>query len=313
VPNKPPVAHAAILSSVTLLTLAACSVETHDKQEWTIPAGEVTLFAEAFGSVGAPTLIVVNGGPGVSHDYVLGLKAAAGPNLRVVFYDQRGTGRSTSPAGNRWDLAAYVEDLDAVRSAIGLARPHILGHSWGGAVALAYAERFPEKVSSLTLADSIPITAASTRLTDDRIELRFKELQRDGLIPAQLPEGEDCIPRQRAIGPIYYADPRFPSAHEQVGTCSSRAFDSTTKTLETLDLRAGASRLAIPVFVVYGDHDVFQSPENIADFTQAFPKARRAVMPACGHIPWLECPQSFWPEFRSFMNNQAAPEGSTSK
>ena len=85
------------------------------------------------------------------------------------------------------------------------------------------------------------------------------------------------------------------------------------KTLETLDLRAGISRLAMPVLILYGDGDVFQSPENISDFTKALPNARRAVMAACSHIPWVECPQSFCPEFRPFMRSQAGLEESKSR
>lgn len=299
------------LSALALLLFGLCScahsplpTKTDATQEWTILAGDVTLYARAFGRSSDPTLIIVGGGPGVSHDYMLGLNAIAGPELRVVFYDQRGTGRSTAPASERWDLGAYSDDLEAVRVAVGAQRPKILGHSWGGGVALAYAERHSENLSSLILVDSIAITAESKARLEKQIGARVVELKREGLIPAKIPRGsgDDCLASQRAIAPIYYANPRHEAARQQVGTCSSRAFKLTFDTMAQFDLRPDAVRVTVPVLILYGDKDTFQSRDSVADFTFALPRARTVAIADCGHIPWIERPDLFWPELRTFLN-----------
>lgn len=272
-------------------------------QEWTVTAGDATLHALAFGPAGERTLIVVSGGPGVSHDYVLGLRTLAGPDVRVVFYDQRGSGLSTTPAAGRWDVATYVDDLEAVRQAVGANRPWILGHSWGGAVALQYAAKYPDQLSGLIIADSMAMTSTSKAEADKQVGARIGELKKQGHIPAHLPKqvGDDCLPAQRAYGPIYYANPSHPSAHKQAGTCSTRVFDLVLDTLKQFDFRPDAARVTAPTLVIYGDKDPFQTAQSVADFTGSLPRARAAVMPTCGHIPWIECPTPFWSEMRSFM------------
>ena len=279
-------------------------------QVWTVPTADVTLDARGFGRDTDPTLIIVGGGPGVSHDYVLGLSAIASPALRVVFYDQRGTGRSTAPRPDpatgkeRWNIDAYVDDLEAVRAAVGTRRPHILGHSWGGAIALAYAGRYVDYLRSLTLVDTSAITGKSDRLMQQRIEARLGELQREGLIPNPLPDpsGDDFMAAQRAVAPIYYADPRHPATKiAQQGTSSDRAQQRTFETLAQLDLRPRAARIAVPILHIYGAADCFQVAEHLADLRSALPQARTVSVPNCGHIPWIEQPAIFWRELRAFL------------
>lgn len=296
-----------VLPAALLFGLAACAhapaAGPAPAQQWTVAAGDATLHALAFGTASERTLLVVNGGPGVSHDYVLGLNAIAGPDVRVVFYDQRGSGLSTMPAAGRWDVATYVEDLEAVRQAIGANRVWLLGHSWGGNVALEYAAKYPAQVAGLIIADSMAMTSSSKDEADKKVEARVAELKQQGYIPTKMPKsvGDDCLPAQRAYGPIYYADPRHPAAHKQSGTCNSRVFALVLDNLKQFDFRADAARVTAPALVIYGEKDPFQTAQSIADFTGALPNARATALSACGHIPWIECPQPFWSEMRSFL------------
>ena len=85
-------------------------------------------------------LLVLHGGPGFPHDYLEDLAALADDGRPVVFYDQLGCGKSDHPDDpGLWVMSTFVEEVGAVRAALGLDRIHLLGHSWGGWLALEYA------------------------------------------------------------------------------------------------------------------------------------------------------------------------------
>lgn len=101
-------------------------------------------------------LLALHGGPGATHDYLESLDALAAQGRRVIYYDQLGCGRSAigRSAPEMWTVALYVEEIDAVRRALGLERIHLLGQSWGGMLAMEYMLTQPQGIASLTIASS---------------------------------------------------------------------------------------------------------------------------------------------------------------
>jgi proline-specific peptidase len=191
------------------ITVAACTVagESGDPQvphvvETEVDADDVTLHVRTAGDVdSAPVLIAIHGGPGMSSDYMISLERLAGDQLAVVTYDQRGTGRSSSPSPDaaNYTLDKYVDDLDAVREATGRAEVHLLGHSWGGIVALRYATVHPERVETLILMGS----GAPSRQAVEEGEMRMAQararLQDQGAIPRTIENLDDVLPAYFAI------------------------------------------------------------------------------------------------------------------
>jgi pimeloyl-ACP methyl ester carboxylesterase len=108
-------------------------------------------------------LIAIHGGPGNSSDYMLSLEQLASDEFAVVNYDQRGTGQSTEPS-NGYAMPNYVADLEALRQAVGAESVHLLGHSWGGLVALRYAAAHPQRVSSIILMGSGVLTPEAAQV-----------------------------------------------------------------------------------------------------------------------------------------------------
>jgi len=101
-------------------------------------------------------LLCLHGGPGASHDYLTPLSVLADTGRRVIFYDQLGAGKSDHPdKPEMWTVELYVEEIDVIRDALGLDRVHVLGHSWGGQLAMEYALTKPSGLVSLVLADSL--------------------------------------------------------------------------------------------------------------------------------------------------------------
>ena len=112
-------------------------------------------------------LLCLHGGPGACWDYLEPLEAIAATGRRVIFYDQLGCGNSDDPHDpSMYTLDLYVEEVEAVRRALGLERVHVLGQSWGGMLAMEYALTQPAGLTSLVLADtaaSLPQWVAETK------------------------------------------------------------------------------------------------------------------------------------------------------
>ena len=124
----------------------------HTGQE--LAVGDVTLYYEVHGAASGIPLFVVNGGPGLDHSYVE--VAAVWQELAarrpVVFYDQRGNGRSSHLAeGQPCGLADQLTDLDALQQHLSFEQVDLLGHSFGGNLAMAYTARYPRHVHKLIL------------------------------------------------------------------------------------------------------------------------------------------------------------------
>ena len=90
-------------------------------------------------------LLCLHGGPGFSHDYFEPIEALTNMGRQVIFYDQLGNGKSDQPDDpDMWSVELFVEEVGAVREALGLDQVHLLGQSWGGMLAMEYTLTQPE-------------------------------------------------------------------------------------------------------------------------------------------------------------------------
>ena len=125
-----------------------------------MPVADGSLYARTIGR-GPPT-IVLHGGPDFDHAYLLPDLDRLDDVLRLIYYDQRGRGRSASGVRPEdVDLRTEIDDVDRVRRHFGLESMAVLGHSWGGVLAMEYAIRHPERVSQLILLDTAPASAGA--------------------------------------------------------------------------------------------------------------------------------------------------------
>ena len=272
-------------------------------QEVEARSGDLSLYVRQVGGPEpAEVLIAINGGPGQSSHYMVGLEQLAGPELAVVTYDQRGTLRSDSPppSSDNFELADYAADLEAIRQMIGAEEVHLLGHSWGALIAMAYATTHPEHTQSLTLMGGAAPDWAATQAGMTHFQQRLVELQRSGVISRTLPD--EAAEQLEAILPTYFSDPS--SLPE---TWQSPAYDDTTNRLtwsniQGYDLTEALGDLTIPVLLLWGEDDPFG--REMAEATRdalAAAEVEYVLLKECGHF-WHECPEQFYPAVREFLS-----------
>ncbi|MER3602341.1 MAG: proline iminopeptidase [Nitrososphaerota archaeon] len=142
------------------------------------------LYYKSFGR-GNTKLLCLHGGPGATHDYLLPLADLAGDDLQVIFYDQAGCGRSTFPEDMSFLSSgeAYVnygvEEVEEVRRKLDLGRPFLLGSSYGGLLALAYAVKYQHNLLGLIVASglsSVPLTVEEMQRLKDGLPKRVRQV-----------------------------------------------------------------------------------------------------------------------------------------
>jgi proline iminopeptidase len=291
---------------VMLAAISACGIvgdgcgsEGSRVVDGKVNAEDVTLHMRSTGAPsGADVLIAIHGGPGMSSDYMSSLEQLASDQLKVVMYDQRGTGRSSSPppAATNYTLTKYVADLEAVREATGRTKVHLFGHSWGGIVALRYATIHPERVQSLILTGSGAPSRQQVEEGEMHMARARASLQDQGTIP-------DVIQNLNDVLPSYFSDPAFPIPEElQHLHYSPTAERLTREALGRFDFTDQVGQLEHPVLVLFGKDDPF----GVAMAEATRDALSRAdvdfvLLEDCGHF-WHECPDEFFRNTKRFLN-----------
>lgn len=298
--------------SLLILTLLwiSCSagVATLQTREMEAAGDGVSLYVRVAGDPGSgEVLIALHGGPGMNSAYMLNLEQLAGQGLAVVNYDQRGSGHSTSPPAevSNYTLAEYVKDIEAVREALGVEKVHLLGHSWGGILALQYAILYPQRVQSLILVNSGPPTWEGIMEAQASLGTRVQALQQAGVLQTGQPQsaGEAL----KMVLPAYFSDPSFwfsSESEDEKGevTYNQAASNLTMAAIEGYDITPDLARLDHRVLILRGADDPFGRP-MIEATRVALENARVELveLEQCGHF-WHECPDEFFARVRAFLD-----------
>ena len=301
-----PVVRSLSTTLMLLLLFTACRKVGLSTREIEVKADGTTLYVRVTGDPKNDRLLIgVHGGPGNSSDYMISLEQLAGDGLSVALYDQRGTGLSSEPV-NGYALSQYVEDIEAVRKAIGSETVDLFGHSWGGIVALRYAAFYPDRIRSLVLMGSGPPSIKDAHEAQAHLGLRILVLQEEGIIPKELPStSEEYI---RAVLPAFFSDAGFEMPDELENMSFNRAAsDRTYAELGEWNFSSEINRLDHPVLMLWGEDDPFGM--EMAEATMSalsHADVEFVVLKDCGHY-WHECPQDFFYHIRNFLGLSSTP------
>jgi proline iminopeptidase len=277
----------------------------------------VPLYWAEYGRPNATPLLVLHGGPGAHHDYLLPQLLALADDYRLIFYDQRGGGQSKTADRSAITWRTHVSDLDAVIQELSLDPATLVGYSWGGLLAMLFAiesaaGRTTSQIAKLVLLDPAPVNRAYRR----QFEAEFARRQnsetvaklRADLAVSRLRESDPDAFRQRSFELSvagYFADPS--AAHDLTPfRVMARIQDSVWDSLGDYDLtRPGQlDSVTAPALVVHGRQD----PIPLAS-SEAIARALHAPLVSidgAGHVPYVERPAEMFAAIRSFLSSAAS-------
>jgi proline iminopeptidase len=263
----------------------------------------VKLFTRTAGD--GPEVIVLHGGPGAHHDYLLPQFDELAGGRRLRYYDQRGGGKSPVDRATGVGWQQHVRDLDALRAVWRLERATVLGYSWGGLLALLYAVSHPDRVERLALVSPAPANAAAYRVYHRRLEERRRAPEilqaRDELRRSGLRQRDPEAYRKRAFElsvAAYFAHPMRARGLTPFRVVS-RTQEAVRHSLTGYDLRGELSSFSVPALIIHGRHDPI--PLETARETAQLIGAELLVFEHSGHVPFVEEPHNFIAALNAFL------------
>lgn len=259
-----------------------------------------------------PPVILLSGGPGMDVDYLVPAARALPSNVTRIFFEQRGTGRSRSaltPATMTLDGA--VADLEALRVHLRQDRLLLVGHSWGGMLALAYAAAHPDRIDRLILIGSGGPTLEFTQWFDDNIvaRLRPEDIAAADAAQASAVKGVDpntaMLQHLRAITPGYFFNRAKAVAFAPTITLNAEVSSLLFADLaKRYDVREGLTRLKRPVLIVHGHQDPI-GDKTAEDLHRLLTESTLVYIDKAGHYPWIEQPEAFTKAIGGFLEKTA--------
>jgi proline iminopeptidase len=294
-------------------------------RESRIPVGGAELYCREIGQ--GTAVIVLHGGPDFDHSYLVPDLDRLSDSFHLIYYDQRGRGRSA--AGVRPEdvtFASDIADLEKVRQHFHLDSVVLLGHSWGTVLALEYALRYPQRVSRMILMNPAPASTADYKqLRKEWLEKRADDMQRRKTVSDTVAYKEADPDAVTAYYRIHFKPALArPEDYERLmarmqanfiqqgkeGIIKARAVESRlmndTWSSPEYDLLPKLKSLKIPTLVIYGDHE-FIPAATAEHITQAIPNARMVTLKDCGHFSYLECPVAVREQIDAFFRGSIKP------
>jgi L-proline amide hydrolase len=282
-------------------------------RDGTIAGPHGSIYYRMVGESDAVPLLVIHGGPGMSHDYLRDLDALA-DERPVIYYDQNGCGRSDRPDDARlWKLATFAEEIDTVRGALGLDRVHLFGQSAGGWIAIDYALRAPAGLVSLHLAN----TCASIPLFERGVA-RLRAALPGGagaVIDTHESAGITTDPEYLAAVGLFNrlhftgADDVADHVHAAVRVMNPAIYAAMVGTGLTFtgnmagwDVTDRLGDLDLPVLVTSGRFDEM-TPHAVRPMVDAIPGARWLLFEESAHLPMVTETDAFIRATRGFLDS----------
>lgn len=262
---------------------------------------------------GAVPLVCVNGGLLFSHALLWPALAPLAARRQLIFYDQRGRGATRPPPGAHHARIEHdAGDLGAIRDALGLARWDVLGHSWGGGIAMLGAERDREAVRRLVLVDAVGPTSAWMASMLPRALERLGPSERAALQrfddeTLALPDPEVQSAYSQAMHPAWFAHRELAAMFSPPRSTSvTGAAVLARLRREGYDWRPLIRALRLPTLVIHGEDDLLDV-QVARDLADSLPQARSIVIPDAGHMPFWEAPEQFFALADAFLMEPVPP------
>ncbi len=291
-----------IIGFFSLVMIWSCTPGEIPVSEGTADINGSEIYYKIIGE-GQP-LFIVHGGPVLDHSYFLPHLENLARDYQLIFYDQRATGRSSVEVdSSKMNLEAFVEDIDLLREKLGFDKINLLGHSWGGLLAMAYGTEHSDKLDHLILSNSMAPNV--------------QDWQRESAAVARQQTPEDEKERQGILDSLRtYPGQRLELIEKLLMTSfKPQMFDrSNLQKLklyipEDYDQRRGAYRwlgpdmntfnydlglanISCPTLIIYGETEPAITVYS-DKMLELIPNAQLSVIEEAGHFPFIEEPKAF--------------------
>lgn len=283
---------------------------------FSIPAeGDVEIGGMQLGRGNRP-LIILHGGPGLDHRYLRPALDTLADGHWVIYMDQRGSGLSdTELTPERINFDALLQDIERVRVWTGVEKVDILGHSWGTALAMHYALRYPESVNRMVLVSPVEPGSRYGQQAADRRAARLDP--RDAEIIAELTESEEFRRGELAEVSRYYElifkpllyNADVPLAIPMGARTARNGFGvmaALAGSMPDPDYWGALPSIEAPTLIVQGEADAYPG-EMAIEMASMLANGRAVILEEAGHFPYIEASAGFFTAVRAFLK---ASEGS---
>lgn len=256
------------------------------------------------------SVLILSGGPGFTAWNLLPLQQQIAQRHRALLFDMRGMGdQAQLPLTQARLLDQWVEDIETVRKEKKIKSWTLVGHSWGGIMALVYAKAYPKQVDRIVLLN--PVDPEKRGLADilDRINARQAQYKPDAW-DAEFDNKETTMKgfsatdesvrlyQIRHVLPTYFVDMQQGEAYAAQFTAADFSPEINSRIWQEYDAapftKADADRLTQPISFADCDQDLLM-PENQRGLKSYFPKMTTKIIKGCAHFPWVEQPKVFYP------------------
>ncbi|MBI3006060.1 MAG: alpha/beta fold hydrolase [Ignavibacteriales bacterium] len=258
-------------------------------------------------------IVVVHGGPGLDHSYLLPQMKVLANHYRLIFFDIRASGRSSVEVdSNSMTLTNFVEDIEGIRQSFGIEKMNLMGHSWGGLLSMSYAVKYTKRLNSLLLINTAPASSgfrdqaeaiARSRITKEDCVVRVKILRSEEFRKRE-PEAMAKLFRIAFKGSFYeprYADSltlTFQPNYARSSAMLQHLFKD--QTLRSYDLHKELTAIQCPTFIIGGDYDQV-TREMLEKIQGSIRGSKLVILKNCGHFPYIECQEDFVAAIKDFL------------
>jgi proline iminopeptidase len=309
--------------AATLLLLATLAPPLRAQSRDTILNG-LRLWYQVAGKAekNVPPVVFLHGGPGQgSHTFQVMAGPYIEPHMRIVYFDQRASGRSAKPSNSDYALATLVEDIEALRKHLGVPRIAVLGHSFGGLLALEYAATYPQRVSHMIFVAGLYDVPTQCRFRREVLKrLRPEAYARVDTLNADGTRRSDCeyeftalrgAEREKYNLEIMFPDPAISARQDSIQAASGmRNTGELGNALFSGGLLKYAfsayDKVTMPSLVIAGKHDGAAVSAGIKLLADRLPNARFYEFEKSGHFVYYDEPERFARLIAAFIRGKQA-------
>jgi len=247
----------------------------------------------------------MHGGLGLDHTYLRGLDNL-GDVLRLIYYDHRHNGRSGRPPLDTLTHTQLADDAEALRQHLGLGKVAVLGHSYGGFIALEYALRHPDSLSHLLLLNTAPVFNYGEEIINNATAMGATPEMLEALVASS--SDDEAMKRVlKLIFPLYFY--RYQPAYDALlaNTIVCAALEGQQeKMLSKYNTLPHLHEIGCPTLILAGHHDFICPPSQAHIMHARVPQSRLVVFENSGHFPWIEEPELFIQTVKAWLQQTTA-------